>query len=222
MLLRSPMLALAVVMAVQCVAQEPARPTAQPTAAASEWRPMFDGKSLTGWKETQFTNHGEVRVEDGSIILGRGYITGINWTGDFPVTNYEVRMEATRLQGSDFFAGITFPVYDSFCTWINGGWGGSLVGLSSLDGADAAENETTQNMHFEQGRWYALRLQVTDRSIRAWIDEKPVIQVETAGLIIDLRPGEIELSKPLGIASYDTRAAIRKIEYRLLPTPPVQ
>src|ERR1039458_6583443 len=28
----------------------------------------------------------------------------------------------------------------SFLTWINGGWGGSIVGLSSLDGNDASEN----------------------------------------------------------------------------------
>ena len=104
---------------------------------------MFDGKSLAGWKETPFTSHGQVRVENGTVTLGTGYLTGINWAGSFPKINYEVRVEAARMKGSDFFAGITFPVGDAFCTWINGGWGGEVVGLSSLEENDASENETT-------------------------------------------------------------------------------
>ena len=31
---------------------------------------LFDGKSLQGWKETPFSQHGPVRVEDGAIVLG--------------------------------------------------------------------------------------------------------------------------------------------------------
>ena len=185
-------------------------------AAAAEWHSMFDGKTLGGWKETPFTGHGQVRIEDGAIILGTGYMTGINWTGPFPKVNYELRLEAARLAGSDFFAGITFPVFDTFCSWINGGWGGQVVGLSSIDGNDASENETSSRKVFERGRWYTLRLEVTETYIAAWIDQEQVVSVDLAGRQIDLRPGEIELSKPFGIASYSTTAALRKIEYRLL------
>jgi len=184
--------------------------------AAGDWRPMFDGKSLDGWKETPFTAHGPVRVENGTIVLGSGYMTGVNWKGKLPTSNYEIRMEASRIQGSDFFAGITFPVGDSFCTWINGGWGGQVVGLSSLDEQDASENETSFTREFQNGRWYALRLRVTDRYIAAWIDEEQVIYLELGLRTIGLRFGEIELSKPFGIASYGTTAGLRKIEYRLV------
>ena len=183
---------------------------------AGDWRPMFDGKSLANWKETPFTAHGPVRVENGTIVLGSGYMTGVNWTGKLPSSNYEIRLEASRIQGSDFFAGITFPVGDSFCTWINGGWGGQIVGLSSLDEQDASENETSSTMEFEKGRWYALRLRVTDRYIAAWIDEEQVIYCELGTRTIGLRFGEIELSKPFGIASYGTTAGLRKMEYRLI------
>src|SRR5205814_186133 len=92
-------------------------------AAAQDWKPLFDGASLEGWKETPFSGHGKVRVEDGAIVLGKGLLTGITWTGKFPTSNYEIRLEAMRVEGHDFFAGITFPVHDSFCSWINGGWG---------------------------------------------------------------------------------------------------
>jgi hypothetical protein len=119
----------------------------------------------------------------------------------------------------DFFAGITFPVHDSFCSWINGGWGGMVVGLSNLDDMDASENETSIRRNFESGRWYALRLRVTADRIQAWIDQEAVIDVYIANRLIGLRPGEIELSTPLGIASYSTTARLRKLEYRLTPAP---
>src|SRR5579872_44990 len=139
-------------------------------AAAGDWNPMFDGKSLDGWKEAAFAHHGTVRVEQGAIVLGAGEpMTGVNWTGSFPKTNYEVRFEASRLQGGDFFASLTFPVGDSFCTWVTGGWGGDIVGLSSVDGWDASDNETRSYFTFESGRWYAMRLQVTADRIAAWI-----------------------------------------------------
>jgi hypothetical protein len=187
-------------------------------ASGQTWQPMFDGKSLKGWKATPFAGHGTVRIEDGTMILtpGSGPLTGITRIEAFPKHHYQVRLEAARLQGNDFFAGITFPAYSSFCSWINGGWNGTIVGLSSLDGYDASENETTSKQVFEKGRWYRLRFEVTGERIAAWIDDELVLEFAMGSREISLRPGEIELSKPFGIASYRTVAGLRKIEYRLL------
>jgi hypothetical protein len=195
----------------------PAGQGVAPQPAAGEWQSLFDGKSLRGWREVEFYGRGEVRVEKAAIVLGKGVMTGIVWTYPFPKSNYEVRLEAARLDGSDFFAGITFPVKDSYCSWINGGWGGSVVGLSSLEGQDAAENETNTYKDFEKGRWYALRLRVTDERIQAWIDNEEIVSVALKGRDISLRPGEIELCVPFGIASWATTGALRKLEYRVLP-----
>lgn len=186
-------------------------------AGGGEWQPLFDGKSLEGWRETPFTGHGEVRVEKGTIVLGPGApMTGVTWTREFPKTGYEVRLEAARLKGSDFFASMTFPVGDSFATWVTGGWGGDIVGLSSIDGWDASDNETRTYFEFELGRWYALRLRVTEERITAWIDDKPVFDFDFRGRRITLRHGEIKLSAPLGFASYASAGGLRKIEYRSL------
>jgi len=185
----------------------------------AEWRPLFDGKSLEGWTVTDFTGHGKVTVDKGVITLGTGFMTGITYEKPFPLSNYEIRLEAARVEGSDFFAGITFPVKDSHCSWIVGGWGGVLVGLSSIDGMDASENETTSVWQFERGRFYRLRLQVTDDRITAWIDDDWAVDVYIRDRTIGLRFGEIELSRPLGIAAYSTTSALRNIEYRLLPPP---
>lgn len=186
-------------------------------AAAGEWQPIFDGKSLQGWKETPFARHGAVRIDKGAMVLDGGApLTGVNWTGPFPKSNYEVRFEASRVEGGDFFASLTFPVGDSYCTWVTGGWGGDIVGLSSIDGWDASDNETRTYFTFEQGRWYSMRLQVTPDRISAWIDDQPIVNVSIAGRTVGLRFGDIKLSAPFGFASYNTTGAIRKVEYRLL------
>src|SRR6266536_6593801 len=146
---------------------------AKPSAPFEEddWQPMFDGQTLKGWRETQFAGRGEVECRSGLLALNTGDpFTGVNLTNDFPKMNYEVALDALRLMGSDFFCGLTVPVGDTFCSLIVGGWGGSLVGISSLDGMDASENETTKFMNFESGRWYRLRLRVTEGKIQAWID----------------------------------------------------
>jgi hypothetical protein len=182
-----------------------------------EWIPLFDGKTLSGWKETGFTGHGKARAEGAMIVLGAGGpMTGVTYTGAFPKSNYEVRFEAQRMEGGDFFASLTFPVKDSFCTWVTGGWGGDIVGLSSIDGWDAADNETRAYLNFENGRWYSFRLEVTEARIQAWIDEKPIIDVKIEGREIGLRFGEMKLSAPLGFASYLSTGGIRKAEYRVI------
>lgn len=189
-------------------------------AAAPAWRPLFDGHSLEGWSETPFPRHGPVMVEKGAIVLGAGQpMTGINYTGTVPQIDYEVRFEAARLRGGDFFASLTFPVGSSWCTWVLGGWGGDIVGLSSIDGWDASDNETRTYFDFEPGRFYALRVRVRAGRIEAWIDDRRVINVDIEGRTVSLRHGDIKLSAPFGFASYNTTGAIRKVELRTLAGP---
>jgi len=187
------------------------------TAPIGEWVSLFDGKTLKGWKITDFGGQGEVYVKDGAIYLEMGAdLTGITWTGSVPRVDYEIELEAKRVDGTDFFCGLTFPVRDSCASLIVGGWGGSIVGISCLDGMDASENETTQFMEFEQNRWYKIKVRVTKSKIQAWIDDNKIIDTSIVGRNVDVRI-EVELSKPLGIASWQTTAALRNIRIRRLP-----
>jgi hypothetical protein len=178
------------------------------------WTPLFDGKSLAQWKETPFPGRGTVSVRDGVILLGKGRMTGITFTGEFPRANYEVRFEAARLEGNDFFGSIVFPVKDNFCSWINGGWDGTVVGLSNIDGYDASENDTSTVKEFEKGRWYGFRLMVTEERITAWIDGRVVIDTDITKRQVGLRFDDTDLAAPLGFASYATLGGLRKIEFR--------
>ena len=186
------------------------------TAASAQWTPLFDGKTMGQWKPALFANSRLPRVENAAIVLPNGRpLTGVTWSGKFPTTDYELRFEAVRRLGGDFFASVTFPVGGDHATWVLGGWGGDIVGISSIDGWDASDNETRSYFNFEQDRWYAFRLQVKADRIMAWIDGERVVNVEIGGRTIGLRPGDIKLSTPLGFASYNTTGAIRKLEYRL-------
>ena len=159
--------------------------TAAPdAAAAAEWRPLFDGRSLDGWQPTPFGGEGEVTVADGAIAIARGSeMSGITWTKDVPRQDYEIALEARRVDGFDFFCGLTFPVGEDFCSFIVGGWGGAVVGLSSIDGADASSNDTTSIRSFKNGRWYAVRVRVTPARIECFIDDERVVDQPLDGQI---------------------------------------
>ncbi len=180
---------------------------------------LFNGKNLDGWAVTDFGGHGEVSVENGEIKINMGSeLTGVNWTNAaiLPKTNYEIELDAMRREGGDFFCGLTFPVNDSFCSLILGGWGGGVVGISSIDRMDASENETSRNLYFERNRWYHVRVQVAPQKILVWIDQEKTIDVEITGRKISMRPGDIERSVPLGIATWQTSAALKNIRLKPL------
>jgi hypothetical protein len=180
------------------------------------WQPLFDGKTLTGWKTIEgFREHGDVKVEDGAIVLVNGHpFTGITYTGKFPTTEYEIRFQAKKIRGGDFFASLTFPFGASWGTLVVGGWGGDIIGISSIDNWDASENETRNYYQFEDNRWYSFVLRVTPERIDVSIDDDPKIQLAVSGRHISLRPGPTDLTKPLGFFSYNTAGALRRIEYR--------
>jgi len=178
---------------------------------------LFNGKTLDGWKKTRFGGEGEVKVKDGTIIMRVGAsLTGItNTRKDLPKVNYQLSYEAMRLDGYDFFAAVTFPVGDSHLSFLNGGWGGSVTGLSSIDGRDASENETGKFYEYKDKRWYKFCIRITDERIRCLVDGEKVVDAKYKGRRIGTRI-EADLSKPLGFATWETSGAVRKIEIRTL------
>jgi len=192
-----------------------APPPADVTSAA--WKPLFDGKSLDGWKASDFFGAGKVRVADGAIIMERGKsMTGITFGGkEFPRIDYEVALEGKKLDGNDFFCTTTFPVGKDYCSFVVGGWGGSVVGLSSINSQDASSNETSKTMDFKRDQWYRFRIRVSQNRIETWIDDEKMVDQDTTGVRISTRI-ECRPSQPFGIATYETTGAVRNIRLRTL------
>lgn len=188
-----------------------------------KWTKLFDGKTLKGWKVTKYGGEGEVTAKDGLLTVDMGNpLSGVTSTHkDLPKINYEMRLEAQRVLGSDFFCGLTFPVKKESCSLILGGWGGGVIGLSSLDGYDAAENETTDYRAFKSKKWYKVRLRVTEKKILAWLDGESIVDVDLSDKKVSVRI-EVELSKPLGLSTFETTAAFRNVEMRPLTSEEVK
>ena len=183
----------------------------------SEERSLFNGKDLQGWKVSNFGGEGEVEVKNGEIFLEYGNpMSGITWTGgDVPKDNYSIELEAMRIDGIDFFVGLTFPVREEFCSLILGGWGGTVSGLSSFDYQDAANNETTAVINYEKGRWYKIRMEIDGDFLRAFVDGKKIIETEINGRQVHVRP-EVDVSKPLGICAFETQVSYKNIKITTL------
>ena len=182
---------------------------------------LFNGKNLDGWKSSEFGGDGEISVEEGKLLLDFGNdLTGVTWKDAkvLPKVNYEITLEAQRVEGSDFFCGLTFPIKDDPCSLILGGWGGTVCGLSSLDFKDASENESTSFREFKNGQWYKIRLRVLEKRITAWIDDKQILDVNLSDKKIGIR-SEVDPSKPLGLCSWRTKAALRNILLKEIEPP---
>lgn len=194
-----------------------AEPKKSDRETTTEWRELFDGKTLKNWALTGFGGEGEVAVAEGALIMQQGAeLTGVHWDGPaLPKVNYELELEAQRIDGSDFFCGIVFPAKEEYCSFVVGGWGGGVVGLSSVDGLYATENETASYQNFEAKKWYRIRLRVGENFIQAWIDNKPVVDLVLTNRKLSVHPA-VALSKPLGISCFSTVAGIRNIRFREL------
>ncbi len=203
-----------------CCSGGPGKPKSPDTGTAiAEYDStyLFNGMDLDGWEITNFGPQGPVYISGAAIVLGMGEgCTGITWKREFPEMNYRISLEARRLAGNDFFCGMTFPAGKEPCTLIVGGWGGTTVGLSSVNSLDASENQTTSFMKFEKDRWYRISLLVHADTIRALIDDEVVVNfVKGENDELSIRP-EVELSKPFGIASWNTASQLRNIRLERL------
>lgn len=181
------------------------------------WKKLFDGKSLTNWKPVKFGDEGKVHVKDGMIVLEKGkLLTGIVYTkGDFPKVNYEVTYEGKKLDGDDFFSMPTLPAREEHFSFVTGGWRGTVVGISNINGANASENITTKSMEFDRDRWYRFRVRVTKDRIEAWIDREKVVDLDTSDVTLSLHLASRPF-RPFGFSSYDTAGAVRDIRMREL------
>jgi hypothetical protein len=83
----------------QLLAAAAAQPPAQ--VEGEGWRPLFDGKSLSGWRVTDFGGNGRVEIQNGLLVFWMGDpFVGVNCTNEMPTVNYEVALEAMRVATS--------------------------------------------------------------------------------------------------------------------------
>lgn len=176
------------------------------------------------WQPAGIPAEGRVEITQDRLSLHPGQpMTGARFACDWeelglPWVGYALTYEARRVEGGDFFATCTFPVGAAgrFLSLVVGGWGGGLVGISSIDYLDASQNSTRGELSFDNGRWYQIRLEVREHDLQAWIDGRPVVNTSLKGRHLSLRAGDIDRCTPLGFATWFTHGEIRRIEIERL------
>src|SRR4051812_15625634 len=116
-----------------------------------------------------------------------------------------------------FSQALTFPKKRECASLTRGGGGGGIIGISSVNGEDAANNDTMTSRDFPKNKWVHVRLRVTDDRITAWLDHEaePVVNVETADKRIGTR-SDIDLARPLGLSTFQTSSAFKNIVLKRL------
>ena len=169
------------------------------------------------WTPSVFGGDGDITFTADAIKMTAGDpITGVRCSAEIPKENFEIELEGRRTNNFDFFCALTFPVgEDGRCSFVVGGWAGAVVGLSSVDGLDAARNSTKKLMNFENGQWYKIRVRVDAEEIQCWIDDKLIVQQPRADHKFDIRV-EMHESLPVGIAAFMCDSEIRNVRWRKL------
>lgn len=174
-----------------------------------------DAEAKSLWEAINFGGEGDCSVKDGLLTIESGDpMTGIVFSDKhLPKTNYEIALEARRTGGIDFFCGLTFPVNDSHCCLIVGGWSGAVVGLSNIDDEDASSNASRRLMTFEDEKWYKIRVRVMPEQIVVWIEDECVIDQNIKGKKISLR-GDTHSCRPLGLCTFQTTSETKNMTLR--------
>ena len=172
------------------------------------------------FESTKYLKAGAVKFEDGIMTIAAGEpFSGAALTDPVYSDYYELSLEARRTAGSDIFCGIYFPVGDSHCSVVLGGWGNSLSGLSMLDGLSAAENETAYPQSFGNDKWVKVQLKVLPESLTLMADGETVIHLDREGRELTPYLG-LEMFHPLGFFTYESAAEIRNARITRLPPQP--
>lgn len=181
------------------------------------WIQLLPKEGLENWEITDFGLPGKVSRDGELLVVEAGDpLNGITYKKgkSFPKDNFEISLQAKRVEGNDFLCGLTFPVgKDGFCSFIAGGWGGGLVGLSNVDGFDASENATTTHTDFENNKWYTFKIRVDQEFIRAWINDEEYFRQDREGHEFSTRI-EVFSSQPLGFCSYQSKVLVRDFKWR--------
>ena len=194
------------------------RPAESPSVQVSRRWELLDDRHAPYWQQAGIPDEGSIWVKKGELTLNTGLpMTGCKFTAwekeGLPGTDYSISYEAMRLEGDDIFGMCTFPVtsHQAHATFVIGGWGGTLTGISSIDFKDASENSTRAEQRFANGVWHRVRIEVRPDDLRAWVNDRLVVNVSIKGRRVTLRPGFIDHCVPFGFATWNTVGRVRGV-----------
>lgn len=160
---------------------------------SSGWRPIFNGRDLSGWK--QLNGRARYTVEGGEIVgttvLGEpnSFLATEKDYGDF-ILEFDYKVDSTMNSGVQFRS-LSTPEYKN--GRVHGyqfeidpsrrGWTGGIYDEARRDWLYTMDLNPSAKPAFKQGQWNRARVECIGTSIRTWINGVPAAHV-----IDDLTP----------------------------------
>lgn len=144
-------------------------------------------------------------IKQDSRAVDRRLLLGAELQGDAPWTDYDVRVTARKLEGSEGFLIIFRAAEDgSSYYWANiGGWGNQFVAVEketpATNGRRVTVGERKPLPPIEIGRIYDFRVQVVGANIKVFMDQELILEVADFD-------DDAPKSGCVGVGTWDVRA----------------
>jgi len=152
-------------------------------SAGDEWIPLFDGRSLDGWKASE--NQATFRVEDGAIVANgeRSHLYYIGEVENADFKNFELALEVMTEPGSN--SGIYFHTAFQAEGWPSKGYECQVLNSNRpSEGGGYSERKMTGSLYAirnvwkapaRDDEWFDYLIRVQGKTVRIWIDSELVV-----------------------------------------------
>jgi alpha-L-arabinofuranosidase len=170
----------------------PPPPTSQGAIGLGTWRTSAEYKDLkvTSGNQTLFQSNfsqnlngwfpqaGNWNLSDGSLIQPDSRHTDRITAGDKNWEDYTVTVKARKIAGREGFL-VLFHVHDNDnYLWFNvAGWSNTRCAVEQTEDGDKNEIGTASPFSVEPNKWYDLRVEIHDNSVKCYVDDKLLAEV---------------------------------------------
>lgn len=199
------------------------RPAAAEKAADSDFRPLFNGRDLSGWVN-QGTADGAWHVEDGVLVIEKAHGGWLRTEREF--SNFELRVEfrlspggnsgvflRAPIHGDGAYQGMEIQVLDHFHEMYKDIQPGQFSG-SIYDVVPASDHDALK----PAGEWNAYEILCDGPHVKVTINGKVVVDADLAQHAdrLEKHPGIGRRSGFIGLQSHGSRVEYRKVEVKEL------
>lgn len=198
--------------------------------AADDWIPLFDGKTLHGWKASE--NPGSPRVADGAIVSEgkRAHLFYVGEDGRAEFENFELELEIKAEPGAN--SGVYFQTKWQDAGWPEAGFESQVNNRQPpFKEYDYRENKKTASLYgirnlykalVQDGEWFTVNIRVARPRVEIRLNGRLVTSyTEPANPVLPAPGPRLNL---LGKGTFalqchdeDSRAYYRNIRVRRLP-----
>ena len=200
---------------VSCMSAHAAKPKGY------NWQPLFDGKTLDGWRASE--TPGSFEVRDGAIVVRgpRSHLFYVGAVQGHDFRDFELQLEVMTKPGAN--SGVYIHT-----AWQDEGW--PAKGYEVQVNNSQSDPKRTGGLYAVKDNfqapakddvWFTLRIRVEDRRIRTFVDDKLIVdytQPEQPERPADMQ-GRVLSSGTFALQAHDPDSEVRyrNIKVRLLP-----